>query len=244
MFNAFFLNCFYGECSSRGCILFFVFQSSYFQDCEGNIMGRVISLRSLPEELLIKILQVCSGKDILNFAEAFQNQEVNKLISDKALWRRPTIGPNNLREYLLYLGPHTTELTILGFVKVKWRKTMIVKPRKKDWDKTEQLSDSVIARLRQSCPNLVTLNLTNCVIDPVKLKFSLFPLTMRNLKLSHVVLVNLPQVRPPLTTSPLSYIQKALPQLENLFLESPWYITPYDRLETISRFKLEYLWPV
>ena len=193
------------------------------------------NLLSLPNELLVHVLKYCSGSDILNFAEAFQNSEVDNLLNNKALWRKPTIGPNNLRRYLKYLGPQTTEITILGFVKVK---PQTFKPSKQAWDKPEHLPDSVIASIRLRCPNIVAFNLQNCVIDINKVKISLFPQTLKYLKLSRVVLLNLPQVRTAVTASPFFCIKKALPHLETLFLESPWYLRPCDSLAIISGCKL------
>lgn len=194
------------------------------------------SLRNLPNELIILVLQFCTGNDILNFAEAFQNPEIDNILGNKALWRRLTIGPNNLRKYLKFFGAQTTEITILGFVKVK---PQTFKPSKQAWDKAEQLPDSVIASIRLRCPNLVSLNLTNCVINIDKVKISLFPKTLKNLTLSRVVLLNLPQVRTAVTASPFFCIKKALPQLETLFLESPWYLRPCDSLAIISGCKLK-----
>ena len=181
------------------------------------------SLKDLPNELLILVLQLCNGNDILNFTEALQSSEIDNLVSNKALWRKPTIGPNYLRKYLKYLGPQTTEITIIGFVKVK---PQSFKPSKQVWDKTEHLPDSVIASIRLRCPNLITLNLHNCVIDTEKVKFSLFPQTLKNLRLSSVVLLHLPQVRTAVTASPFFSIKKALTQLETLYLQSPWYLRP------------------
>merc|ERR1719452_314305 len=157
------------------------------------------SLKDLPSELLILILQFCSGKDILSVSEAFKHPEIDILLTNKALWRKPTIGPENLRKYCKYLGDHTTKITILGFVKVK---PQTFKPNKQVWDKTEQLPDSVIASIRLRCPNLHTLNLTNCVIDIEKVKISLFPKSLKHLTLTSVSLLNLPQVRTAVTASP------------------------------------------
>eukprot|EP00092_Neocalanus_flemingeri_P014053 GFUD01015160.1.p1 GENE.GFUD01015160.1~~GFUD01015160.1.p1 ORF type:complete len:254 (+),score=61.09 GFUD01015160.1:59-820(+) len=194
------------------------------------------SLKDLPNELLILILQFCNGRDILNIAEAFQSSEIDNLLNNKALWRKPVIGPNNLRKYLKYFGPQTTEITILGFVKVK---PQSFKPSKQVWDKSEHLPDSVIASIRLRCPNLVTLNLQKCVIDTNEVKISLFPKTLKNLSLKSVALVNLPQVRTAVTASPFFCIKKALPQLETLFLENPWYLRPCDSLAIISGCKLK-----
>jgi len=186
--------------------------------------------------MLILILQFCQGNDILNFAEAFQNSEIDSLLCNQALWHKPTIGPKNLRKYLKYFGPQTTEITILGFVKLK---PQSFKPSKQVWDKTEHLPDSVIASIRLKCPNLVTLKLQKCVIDIEKVKLSLFPKTLKNLRLCNVALLNLPQVRTAVTASPFFCIKKALPQLETLFLENPWYLRPCDSLAIISGCKLQ-----
>jgi len=194
------------------------------------------SLKDLPSELLILILRFCSGKDILNIAETFQHPEIDCLVTNKALWRKPTIGPENLRKYSKYLGAHTTEIKILGFVKVK---PQTFKPSKQVWDKTEHLPDSVISSISLRCPNLISLNLRNCVIDIEKVKISLFPKSLKSLTLSSVSLLNLPQVRTAVTASPFFSIKKALPQLETLFLENPWYLRPCDSLAIISGCKLK-----
>ena len=194
------------------------------------------TLKDLPKELLILILQFCQGNDILNFAEAHQNSEIDSLLENKALWCKPTIGPKNLRKYLKYFGPQTTDITILGFVKLK---PQSFKPNKQVWDKTEHLPDSVIASIRLKCPNLVTLNLKNCVVDINKVKTSLFPKTHKSLRLSSVALLNLPQVRTAVTASPFFCIKKALPQLETLILENPWNLRPCDSLAIISGCKLK-----
>jgi len=198
-------------------------------------MHRTLTVKELPNELLVLVLQFCEGRDILSFSEAIQCPEIDCLVANKALWRTPTVGPENLRRYLKYFGPQTTELTILGFVKLK---PQSFKPSKQVWEKSEHLPDSVIASIRLRCPNLTTLNLHNCVIDTEKVKFSLFPKTLKHLKLSKVALLNLPQVRAAVTSSPFFCIKKALPQLETLFLENPWYLTPCDSLAIISGCKL------
>jgi hypothetical protein len=139
-----------------------------------------------PSELLIIILHYCEGEDILNFAEAFQNSKIDNLLKNKALWRKAKVGPSNLRKYLKYFGPHTQEITIVGFVTLN--KTS--KPSKSVYDKSELLPDSVVATIRLRCPNLTTFNLQNCVIDTEKVKLSLFPKTLKSLRLSCVDLQN------------------------------------------------------
>merc|ERR1719369_486422 len=193
------------------------------------------SLLGLPNELLVLILHNCNGSDILNFGEAIQNPQVENILSNKTLWRTPTIGPTNLRRYVKYLGPHTTFITINGFVRVK---PQTFRPCKQTWEKSEHLPDSVIGSIRLRCPNLTTLNLNNCVIDIDKVKISLFPKSLKHLKLSCVELLNLPQVRTAVTASPFFCIKKSLPLLETLFLESAWYLRPCDSLAIISGCKL------
>jgi len=193
------------------------------------------TILSLPSELLVLILQSCTGADALNFAEAFENSEVENIVGNKALWRKAVIGPTSLRKYLKYLGPHTTDVTIKGFVKVK---PQTFKPNKQTWEKSELLPESVIASIRLRCPNITSLNLNKCVIDVDKVKISLFPKSIKHLTLSCVVLQNLPQVRTAVTASPFFCIKKSLPSLETLFLESPWYLRPCDSLAIISGCKL------
>jgi len=198
-------------------------------------MNCPFNILSLPSELLVLILQKCTGTDALNFGEACQNSDkVEDILSNKALWRKPIIGPHNLRKYLKYLGPHTTDITILGFVKVK---AQTFKPKKQTWAKSELLPDSVIASIRLRCPNITTLNLNNCVLDIEKIKISLFPKLIKQLKLNSVVLQNLPQVRTAITASPFFCVKKSLPLLETLFLGSAWYLRPCDSLAIISGCK-------
>jgi len=203
-----------------------------------NVFGKMncpSTILTLPSELLVLILENCTGADALNFAEACQNcEKVEDILSNKALWRKPIIGPCNLRKYLKYLGPHTTDVTILGFVKVK---AQTFKPKKQTWTKSELLPDSVIASIRLRCPNLTTLNLNKCVVDIEKIKISLFPKSLKHLNLNSVVLQNLPQVRTAITASPFFCIKKCLPLLETLFLGSAWYLRPCDSLAIISGCK-------
>jgi len=193
-----------------------------------------ICLQSLPNEVIVWILQYCEGNDILNFGEAFINSNVEELISNKALWRKPVIGPANLRKYVKFLGGHTVSIEIRGFVKVKLQS---FKPSKQLLDKSEHLPESLIASIRLRCPNLESITLHKCIIDTEKIKLSLFPKTVKHLKFCQVSLLNLPQVRTAITASPFFCIKKALPLLETLILESPWYLRPCDSLAILSGCK-------
>jgi len=194
------------------------------------------SFTDLPSEIVIHILQFCQGSDILNLDEALNNKDFGDLVYNKSLWKTPFLGPTNLRKYLKYLGSHTTKISILGFVKVK---PQSFKPSKQVYDKSEQLADSVINSIRLRCPNLTSLHFVKCVIDIEKVKISLFPKTLKHLKFNQVVLLNLPQVRTAITASPFFSIKKALPLLETLFLENPWFLRPCDSLAIISGCKLK-----
>ena len=201
-----------------------------------NTMNIQPSVTSLPTELLILILRHCAGEDILNFAEAFQNSEMDNLVKNKVLWRKPKVGPKNLRKYLKYFGPHTREITIVGFVTLNKSSTP---KRDTVYDKSDYLPDSVISSIRLSCPNLVTFNLQNCVIDIEKVKLSLFPKTLKNLRLICVDLKNKSQEKLAVNASPFFGIMKALPKLETLLLENPWYLRSWDSLAIISGCKLK-----
>ena len=198
-------------------------------------MSRLLLGKDLPVELMILILQYCKGEDILNFAEAFSNPEIDNLVKAKALWRNPLIGPSNLRKYLKYFGPHTKKITIVGFVTLNKSS----KPNKALYEKSEYLPDSVISSMRLRCPNLGTLILQNCVIDTEKVKLSLFPKSLKILALNSVDLQNKSKEKLAVNVSPFFGIKKALPNLESLQLENPWYFRSWDSLAIISGCKLK-----
>ena len=191
-------------------------------------------LTCLPRELIILILQNCQGEDILNLAEAFQNSEIDHLLENQALWQNPKIGPNSLRKYLKYLGTHTKEITVLGFVTL----TESCTPKKAVYEKSEYLPESVISSISLRCPNLIDFKLKNCVIDTEKVKLSLFPKSIKNLKFDCVDLLNKSKDMWAVNASPFYGIKNNLPSLETLELENPWYYRHWDCLAILSGCKL------
>ena len=197
-------------------------------------MGTDPQVICLPRELIIIILQHCQGEDILNFAEAVQSSEIDNLLKNSLLWKKPRIGPSSLRKYMKYLGTHTTEITVLGFVTLNESS----QPMKSLYAKSELLQESVISSIRLRCPNLVDLKLKSCVIDTEKVKLSLFPKSIKNLTLDCVDLLNKSKEKLDVKASPFFGIKKALPNLETLQLEHPWYFRHWDSLAIISGCKL------
>ena len=135
-------------------------------------MKACTTLPDLPAEILVNIFLFCSGPDIVNTSSAFwQHPRLESVVANSRLWQHQTIGPDNLRGFTRYLGPHTRRLTIRGFVKL----TPSGKPQRHSLPASEQLSVSVIESLRLRCGGLVDLTLQQCAIDVTRLGFSLFP---------------------------------------------------------------------
>ena len=72
------------------------------------------------------------------------------------------------------------------------------------------------------------------VIDTQVIKFSLFPKTIRHLKLDDVNMINLPQMRAAVRSSPFYCIKKCLPKLETLELSNPWYLQSFDSFAIVG----------
>jgi len=197
-------------------------------------MKVVPELTDLPAEILVNIFSYCCGIDILNTSEAFNSDKIEAVVPSNTLWKKAVIGPENPRGYLKFLGPHTTKVTIRGFVKLNKN----FRPTKTSWEQSEQLSASVIESLRLRCPNLSSLSLYCCVLDVTNIIFSLFPKTLHHLELDSVQLVNLPQGhRLALSASPFLNIKKHLPSLLTLTFTHPFYLRPVDSLSIISGCK-------
>ena len=129
-------------------------------------------LIDLPAEILVNIFLFCSGPDIVNTSSAFwQHPRLESVVANSRLWQHQTIGPDNLRGFTRYLGPHTKSLTLRGFVKL----TASGKPSRSSLPACEQLSVSVIESVRRRCGGLVALTLQECALDVTRLGFSLFP---------------------------------------------------------------------
>ena len=128
-------------------------------------MKNVTTLTHLPAETIVHIFSFCSGRDILNSGEAFKHEKVESAIDNKALWRVCEIGPENLRAFLKHLGSHTTEVTIRGFVNLD-KKSSSRCNKAKNWEASEQLSQSVVESIRLRCPSLTlpSLTLLGCVL--------------------------------------------------------------------------------
>ena len=196
-------------------------------------MKTVLNFIDIPQEVQVLILQLCKGEDLLNFAEAFQNKEIDNLIKHKILWNTPTIGPRNLRKYLKYLGPYTKDITIIGPVILNKSS----KPSKNMYDKSEFLPESVLSSIRLNCPSLESLRLQNCMFDTEKIKFSQFPKSLKSLSLINVELHNKSQQKFSVSSSPFFGIKKMLPNLERLELENPWWLKAWDSTAIISGCK-------
>jgi hypothetical protein len=179
------------------------------------------TMEDLPEEVLVRILTYCLGRDLLNASEAFgAGSRVEQVVSRSALWREATIGPGRLRAFTRYLGPHTTGLTVLGEAKVA---------------KGDQLSPAVIESVRLRCPALASLTLRSCRLDVTRVRLSLFPRSLTSLHLHSVRLLSLPQgERLSLASSPFLNIKKHLPLLQSLTLTSPSYLQPADPAAIVS----------
>lgn len=73
--------------------------------------------QSLPVELEIEILKLCSRSEKINFGIASGDRT---LVSNKEIWRDVTLHPPILlhhyefRSFRRYLGAHTRKLTFLG----------------------------------------------------------------------------------------------------------------------------------
>jgi len=200
-------------------------------------MTNATTLTNLPAETIVHIFSFCSGRDILNSGEAFKHEKVESAIDNKALWRVCEIGPENLRAFLKHLGSHTTEVTIRGFVKLD-KKSSSRSNKAKNWEASEQLSQSVVESIRLRCPSLTSLTLLGCVLDVTRVRVSLFPRTLSHLHLHSVVPLNLPEgARQAVTSSPFHAITKHLPHLISLKFTRAPYLRLCDGLAVLSGCK-------
>jgi len=186
-------------------------------------------ISDLPNDVLLHILQSCSGTDIINFAEAFPSDRIEKVAGDKSLWKNVTIGPKNLRQYLKFLGQYTEEITLLGVHTKVLNKNQVKKAKP---IKTDLLPQSVIESIRLRCTNLTRLTLKDIAFDNQEVKVSLFPKSLEDLSLNNVFITNLPQVRVSKAASPFCNLGKYLPKLKRICLHNQWYFDNND-LEAI-----------
>ena len=143
------------------------------------------NLLSLPNELIIEILLHCSGRDVVNVAEAHSSSKLWEVIASPRLWRTAVIGPpGDAKKYLKYLGSHTSSLTVVGVSK---------KTNKKAGPGSRQssLTESLINSVRLRCTWLSHFTLDNCIFDANVIRFSLFPKTISHLKLIRITMTNL-----------------------------------------------------
>ena len=200
-------------------------------------MRNVTTLTHLPVETIVHIFSFCSGRDILHSGEAFKHEKVDSAVENKSLWRACEIGPENLRAFLKYLGSHTTDVTIRGSVKLD-RKSSSRGKKSKNWEASEQLSQSVVESIRLRCPSLTSFTLLGCVLDVTRVRVSLFPRTLSHLHLHSVVLLNLPEgARQAVTSSPFHAITKHLPHLVSLKFTRAPYLRLCDGLAVLSGCK-------
>ena len=126
----------------------------------------------LPVECIVRVFALCEGRDIIHAGAAFGHPKVWEAVGERSLWREATIGPEHPRRFVKYLGPHTTALTVRGFVRLS-AKTL--RPARAAWEPAEQLSAAVVEAVRLRCPALASLTLHSCTIDVTRVRLSLFP---------------------------------------------------------------------
>ena len=178
--------------------------------------------QSLPVELKIEILNLCSGSDKVNFGIAIGVEQ--SLISNKDIWREVTVNEVNdhYSEFVKcqrYLGAHTRKLTFMGL---------------KEYEEIE-ISKSLLHRICKHCPALEDLTMReNFTLDSSVIKFSRFPQTIKTLRLINISIRKVSKVRDKSGTTSLSRIKKDLPLLEKFHLRHPWYLVPYDHRAILS----------
>ena len=144
------------------------------------------NLLSLPNELIIEILLYCSGRDVVNVAEAHSSSKLWEVIASPRLWRTAVIGPpGDAKKYLKYLGSHTSSLTVVGVSKTNR------KAGHGHGSKQSSLTESLINSVRLRCTRLSHFTLDNCIFDANVIRFSLFPKTISHLKLIRITMTNL-----------------------------------------------------
>ena len=110
--------------------------------------------------------------------------------------------------------------------------------RGKNWESSEQISQSVVESIRLRCPSLTSLTLLGCVLDVTRVRVSLFPRTLTHLHLHSVVPLNLPEgARQAVTSSPFHSITKHLPHLASLKFTRAPYLRLCDGLAVLSGCK-------
>ena len=172
-------------------------------------------LTDLPEEVLVEIFQYCSAAEILTFGESCQDAALWGVIGNKKLWRTAEIKSKDMDRYIKYLGSHTVSLTLIGNSN---KLTLSA-------SKTSSMSEKLMKKIRTSCPNLVNLIITNCIMDSLTMRSSLFPKSLRSLFLDKVCLLNLA-----VKSCPYYSIKKSLPKLQKLEISNPVFPKSKDSL--------------
>ena len=179
--------------------------------------------QGLPAELTIEILKYCSASDVLNFGTA--NGGDQSLISNKKIWKTVTVNhPSEFSKCESYLGDHTRKLTIVG------PSISSVSQFKSEF----YISESLLKCICHHCPLLEEFTLEFCVLDTSNIRFSMFPKTIKILRLKNISMKNMSKDRDSSGTSPFSRIKKELPSLEKLHLRNPWFLVPYDHRTILS----------
>ena len=174
--------------------------------------------QSLPVELKIEILNLCSGSDKINFGIVIGDNQ--SLIPNKDIWRAVTVNnPSEFARCQSYLGAHTSKLAFI----------------RKLEDYEIEISESLLKSICQYCPSLEELTLMeNFALDTSVIQFSMFPKTIKILRLINISMNNVSKERDSSGTTPFSRIKKDLPSLEKLQLRNPWFLVPYDLRAIIS----------
>jgi len=201
-------------------------------------MVRPVCLTSLPVVCIVRVFAHCSGgRDLLNTAAAFGHPKAWEAVEERSLWREAVIGPEHPRRFAKYLGPHTTALTIRGFVRLG-AKTL--RPVRASWEPAEQLTAAVVEAVRLRCPALASLTLHSCAIDVTRVRLSLFPRSLLHLHLHSCALVN--QGDPSsqaATSSPFHNIKRHLPLLATLAFTRAAFLRPADNTAVLAGCRVE-----
>ena len=134
----------------------------------------------LPAELIIEVLKYCTGSDVLNFGIATGSDQI--IISSKKIWKTVTIThPSDFSRCQSYLGDHTKILRIIG------PSISSLSQFKSEFYISELLLNSI----REHCPMLEDMTIEFCVVDSSDIKFSMFPKTIKILRLKKIAMKNI-----------------------------------------------------
>ena len=138
-------------------------------------------LLSLPDSLILSILaNLPEVQDRLNLAQT--SQTLNAVVRDHSLWHHvramdPPMHLKDLKKMFDFLSDVTRSVSIRGFLKTNERTTMNV---------SESFFDKLVAK----CPNLLELDLKDCLIDRSRVTIHTLPSTLRRLALRDCELIN------------------------------------------------------